>query len=367
MASDKEEKKGWLEWLNDCASLIAAVIGILIAFQTMRINNEIDQLNENIEASSLISDLIGSLTAEDVKQDIALLALDSALTSDPKEDDAQRVNRHKKLVAEIAASLLNNQTLSVAEGEDGNALSRQIREEADTAWKILERLSQEPPGSEGPEEYQQIAQAALERYQTTVNSSKGPTGQVSARVNYQEVEGENIEDVVVPDVAVQNESELTPLQIEQQTLELATAAGAVSAVAEEEDSDRIIYLHYDDPLLETGIQALQDSLEEQDWFVIDNIELVRPTAFNCSVSSDIRFFHQDDEALARELREQISQESSADLKNSVEQIRLIDLSNWPQASLVPNQQLELWVIAKGDECRANRAQSNSPPPSPPAD
>ena len=353
MAGDNsEDKKGWLQRLNDGASLIAAVIGIIIALQTMRLNNEIDQLNENIEASTLISDLIGSLTSEDVKQDIALLALDNALTSDPEETDVARGNRHKKLVAEIAASLLNNQPSSVAEGEDVAALSRQIQEESNTARRILERLANESnQDSEGPE-YQQIAKKALEQYRSSLSS---PTGRIQAQINSDESASSSADDVVVPEVTIEDEAALTPQQKEQQTLELATAAGAVSAIAGEEDSDQIIYLHYDNPDLRESMQTLKTTLEEQDWFVIDNIQLVSPDEFNCSVNSDIRFFHQEDLELAQALREAVAEAPSADLQPSVAQIRLIDLSNWSQANLVPKQQLELWLITKGNECQENRA------------
>lgn len=351
MADDAgDDKKNWLQWLNDGTSFIAAIIGILIAVQTIRLNNEIDRLNENIEASTLVSDLIGSLTAADIKQDIALLALDNALTSDPDEDEVTRTHRHKKLIAEIAASLLNNRTLSLAEGEDVIARSRQIQEEALTARKILRRLAAEP---EGPE-YQRIAQEALARYQNNLEVGlESPTAR--AKITYDDPEDSSPNDVVIEEEAVQGEAAITP----QQTLELATTAEAVATIAEEEDSNQIIYMHYDNPELEAGMQALKAELEAQDWFVIENIELVSPQASNCAVTSDIRFFHKQDEDLANTLRDQVVSEPPPDLREAVATVRLIDLSNWSQANLVPKRQLELWVITKGSECRENRSAAKT--------
>ncbi|NJM96555.1 MAG: hypothetical protein HC800_04545 [Phormidesmis sp. RL_2_1] len=141
--SDKTPK--WLgripKWLNDGASFVAALLGILIAWQTFKLNSEIDRLNESIEASSLIGELIGSLTSEDLKQDIALLTLDYALTSDPNETNNARENRHKKLVAEISASLLNNRNLSVEEGSDTLARSRQT----DRSFQLVTGTSRPQP------------------------------------------------------------------------------------------------------------------------------------------------------------------------------------------------------------------------------
>lgn len=352
MVDNQDDRKHWLEWLNNGASLVAALIGILIAVQTIRLNNEIDRLNENIEASSLISDLIGALTSEDVKQDIALLALDNALTSNPEEDKADRANRYKKLVAEIAASLLN-QALRIDAGEDGASLSKQIQEESRTARGILERLAQEPQGPA----YQRIAQTALDRYQENVRRSDAPTGQSQAQITYDESSNSNPEAVVKAEVSIRGEEALTPLQREQQTLEIATAAEAVSAIAEAAATDKVAYLHYDNARLTASMETLKATLEEQEWFVTDKIELVRPDAFNCAVSSDIRFFHEADEQLARDLKQRLAAESIADLKPYTDALRLIDLSNWSQADLVPERQLELWIVTQGETCRQQRSQS----------
>ena len=77
-------------------------------------------------------------------------------------------------------------------------------------------------------------------------------------------------------------------------------------------------------------------------------------AFNCSIDSNIRFFHEEDETLARDLRTQLSNRPPGDLKPHLNEVKLINLSNWSRASVVPTQQLELWVISQGDECRESR-------------
>lgn len=357
MADDNNQDNKPLGLFNTIISSVAAVLGLIISWQTISLNNEIDRLNENIEASSLIGDLIGSLTSDAAKQDIALLALDNALSSDSDESRDAREERHKELVAKIASNLLNR-SLSVTEGEDGASLSRQVREETRTARDILKKLLADQSSDyqaivddDRTLEYQRIAAVALMDYEDRANASKAPTDTAQVQVQYDETSAADPDEVIRAEVTAEAQSDL---QQEQQILELATAAEAVSGVAEDAKNDKVAYLHYDELSLEAGMQQLKGRLETSGWFVTNAIELIEPDAFNCSVSSDIRFFHDDDEALARELREQVSAAAITAIAPHVSTVRLIDLSNWEKASLVPKRQLELWIVANGDDCATNR-------------
>jgi hypothetical protein len=358
--ADDDKKNSSLEQLNIVVSTAAAIFGIVVTIQTINLNREVDRLNENIEASSLVGDLIGSLTSDSAKQDIALLALDNALSSDSDESQEDREERYKILVAKIATNLLNR-SLSVTEGEDGASLGREIREETRTARDILKKLL--PDNSldyyliaedESYPEYQRVSARALMDFEERANSSKAPTDTAQVQVQYDEVSADaNPNEVIRAEVNSDDEDQ-SSLQQEQQTLELATSADAVSGVAEDSDNRGIVYLHYDASSLSTGMEQLKVNLENENWFVTNSVELIKPDAFNCSVRSDIRFFHEDDEELARQLKAQVESTSISDISPHVDAIRLIDLSNWEKANLVPNKQLELWIIANGDICAGSR-------------
>ena len=97
---------------------------------------------------------------------------------------------------------------------------------------------------------------------------------------------------------------------------------------------------------------LKIKLEKDNWFVTEKITFVSPDAFNCATSSNIRFFKSEDQSLADKLKENLKQlpESLGTLKGNLEVINLINLANWSKASLVPDNQLEFWVIDKGAQC-----------------
>lgn len=358
MADDK--KSSSLEKFNLIVSTAAAIFGIVVTIQTIILNREIDRLNENIEASSLVGDLIGSLTSDSAKQDIALLALDNALSSDSDESQEAREERYKILVAKIATNLLNR-SLSVTQGEDGASLSRKIREETRTARDILKNLLPEDSSDyktlledKSIPEYQRIAAQTLINFDERANNSKAPTENAQVQVQYNEASADdNPNEVIQAEVTSANEDQ-SSLQQEQQILELATSADAVSGVAEDSNNKGIVYLHYDASNLGSEMEQLKADLENQNWFVTSSIELIEPDAFNCSLRSDIRFFHEDDEELARQLKAQVENTAISNLGPHVDNIRLIDLSNWEKANLVPNGQLELWIVANGNTCAESR-------------
>ena len=345
-----------LEQLNILVTILVTVFGGLISWQTFNLNAKVDRLNENIEASSLVGELIDSLTSDDAKQDIALLALDNALSSESDESIEMREERYKELVAKIARNLLNR-SLKISEGEDGASLGRQIREETRTARDILKNILEEPGFNYGSivenenlPDYKRVAAEALMEYEKRVSASNAPTDTAQVQLNYAENEITNSNEVIKPEVTTGNQSSL---QQEQQTLELATSADAVSGVAADSENKEVVYLHYDDSGLAEGMEQLKNNLSD-DWFVTDLIKLVDPTAFNCSVTSDIRFFHEEDADLAKRLKEEISNTTIESLTPYVGEIRLIDLSNWEKAELVPQKQLELWIVVNGQQCSDQR-------------
>jgi hypothetical protein len=307
-----------LSQINILVTILVTVFGGLISWQTFKLNAKVDRLNENIEASSLVGDLIESLTSDTAKQDIALLALDNALSSEADESVEVREERYKELVAKIARNLLNR-SLSVSEGEDGASLGRQISEETSTARDILKKLLGQQAfnyratiAADHLPSYKIIAAEALLEYEDRVRASKAPTDTLQVQLNYDEDAVTSSDEIITPEVTPENQSSL---QQERQTLELATSANAVSGVAEDdqEGKDKIVYLHYDSSALGAEMEQLKRNLGGE-WFVTSSIELVSPNVFNCSVSSDIRFFHEEDADLAKELRDYVANTSIEPLK-----------------------------------------------------
>ncbi|NET48223.1 MAG: hypothetical protein F6K09_05765, partial [Merismopedia sp. SIO2A8] len=138
---EKSQFSQLLDNLNSGASFLAAALGVWITFQTFLLGSEVDRLKENVDTSSLVGELIASLTAEDQKQDIALLALEHALTDEL--DDERQSDRNKELVAEIAAKILENsyqKLVITGEAGSGAEFGQQLNQSGRTARKILREL-----------------------------------------------------------------------------------------------------------------------------------------------------------------------------------------------------------------------------------
>ncbi len=332
MANDR--KKDWLDWANGCVSLIAACLGAFITYQNIQLSNEVDRLSENLRASSLVGDLINSLTSRDTKRDIALLALDNALGSESEVSIEEREQRHKLLIAKIAARLLD-EFLARKDSEESELSSQQLLDETVVAREILTRFKEEDVSSQEDPEYQKVAKNALNDWNKEI---KSPTD--DAEVTHEETDRD---DVLIGEV-------------EEKTIDPQEQKRFLQAEVLSAENDKVVYLHYDDSELEDEMETLSNKLEEKNWFVPERIQQIDVNAPNCATVSSIRFFHDDDRSLAQELKTLVISSDIDDLNDSLseEELKLIDLTNWSKASLVPEQQLELWVANQGDICRENR-------------
>lgn len=353
------------ESLNNLASAVAALCGVFVFFQNQFLRQEIDRLTENIDASSLVGDLIGSLTSDKAKQDIALLALDNALASDSAESQERREERYKELVAKIASNLLNRSisSPSIKDGEAAEATANRIEEETETARTILAELLEIKPEESGKlleivnkilsdenptyEEYKKIAARALYDYDEYAKKVTAPTANAQLQITYSE---QNLSpEYTEEDTSIEGE--------QQRRLNVATNATA-AATLERSKNKGFVYLHYDDKNLISGMRDLKQTLENKDnWVVSETIKLVAPTEFNCALRSDIRYFHEYDKHLADGLKTILVNNLNENLSEYVNNVRLIDLSNWEKADLVPERQLEIWIIAQGEACRENREKA----------
>jgi hypothetical protein len=353
------------ESFNNLASAIAALCGVFVFFQNQFLKQEIDRLRENIEASSLVGELIGSLTSDTAKQDIALLALDNALTSNSKESQEKREERYKELVAKIASNLLNRSLSSplAKAGEDAESTAKKIEEETETARTILaELLGLKLDDTKTLideveyilidentefEEYKMIAARALRDYDNHGKKATAPTANAQLQITYSEQDSSP--EYIEGDINAEGE--------QQRKLNVATNATAAASL-ERSENKAFVYLHYDDENLINEMYVLKETLESKDnWIVSETIKLVEPTEFNCAFGSDIRYFHKYDKHLAEGLKTILVNDSDEHLSSYVSNVRLIDLSNWEKASLVPERQLEIWIIAQGEACGQNRAKS----------
>jgi hypothetical protein len=367
----KDDKKTFPAWLNDSVSLIAALAGLFVTWQTIQINQRIDRLQENVETSKFVGELIGSLTAQDTKQDIALLALDNALASDTREDVQKRLDRNKRLVAQIADRLLNNPRKTLEPPEDVTPRSNEIDEQGKTAEEILyrladiyspqhkncqeisERIKNIKPSKERT--YQEVALKALDRdckrvaSQSSQNRNEATTPNVSRAIN-EKSQGKN--DPSEPIVVTPQSDTTKTLAEKQKLLEVAISANAVSRIAEQKENLKgVVYLLYDDLAFKGDMEKFKQELKASGWFVPGEPFLVSPKSKNCATHSSIRFFNSGEDDLAKKLKEVLGSNAPQSLKKHVQNTRVINLSGWSGARLVPEKQLELWVISKGTDCK----------------
>lgn len=385
----KDDKKTFPAWLNDSVSLIAALAGLFVTWQTIQINQRIDHLQENVETSKFVGELIGPLTDQKSKQDIALLALYNALASDPREDGNKRLERNKKLVAQVANRLLNN-LLTPQQNQDVLSQTNESKKQGETAKEILYRLAnldsqhewncqeltQElerarkksssnassnsviSNGSKNLLTSEEIALIGLVSYhcgneKTAKNTNSSPNTAISPNlskaINKQSKEKNGSLQPIV--VTPENDTDRTLAQ-KQKLLDVATSANAVASVtAQNNDVQGVVYLLYDDPAFKANMEKVKKELKDSKWFVPGEPFLVPPASKNCANRSSIRFFNSGDDNLARDLKVVLGSKAPKSVKEHTQNIKLINLSKWSGARLVPEKQLELWVISKGADCK----------------
>ncbi len=338
-------EKDWLDWANGSVSLIAACLGAFITYQNIQLSDEVDQLSANLSASSLVGDLINSLTSKDAKRDIALLALHNALGSESEVSVEEREERHKLLVAKIASRLLD-ESLSRIESEESEISLQEVEQETLVAIGILREFKEEEISSQEKPEYQLVAEGALEDLDDWIKNAKSFTK--DTKVTYDATSQNKVLIGEVQEITTKLQK-TTDLQKQKQFFQ----AEVLSA-----ENNKVVYLHYDNSALVNGMKTLSNKLEEKDWFVPERIQQIDVNAPNCATISSIRFFHDDDRNLAQKLKKTVISSNIDDLNDSLseEELKLIDLTNWSKARLVPEKQLELWVADQGDVCQANRNQ-----------
>lgn len=267
MAND--QKKDWLDWANGCVSLIAACLGAFITYQNIQLSKEVDRLTENLKASSLVGDLINSLTSRDTKRDIALLALDNALASESEVSIEEREQRHKLLVAKIAARLLD-EFLARKDSEESELSSQQLLDETVVAREILTRFKEEDVSSQEDPEYQKVAKNALNDWNKEIKSPTDDT-----EVTYEKTDRD---DVLIGEV-------------EEKTIDPQEQKRFLQAEVLSAENDKVVYLHYDDSELKDEMETLSNKLKEKNWLVPERIQQIDVNAPNCATVSSIRFFH----------------------------------------------------------------------------
>ena len=145
-------------------------------------------------------------------------------------------------------------------------------------------------------------------------------------------------------------------QLNAVRLETARAKSAYT-----EPSLAVVTVHLDDPAIAEQLRPILIQLSAKRWYIVSGVRVVEPSSSSCGAYNSVRFFHQADSELARQLIAQIETLKTrsspvrallAGSGNTKPGFSPIDLSTWRYARSVPQGTVELWLASKGTSCQA---------------
>lgn len=378
---------------NNFASGAAALGGIAALVVSGYTSHQVSTLSRLHSTSQLIGDLTDNLTSKKMGRDVSLLALEHALNS---ENSGDIRDNSKLLLARIASLIIHQASVEddmlAADNSDItesliSGSKREFGNSVDQATQVLQRLIRKsdndcnalydskiqlqatPPDANAATPPSLSAKCKNEAASLAINTlekailGQSPTGRAiespsQLALALQETKDPTVVSTVVAQARVNS-------LVSEKILEDSRRGNHKT-----EDSLAVVTIHIDSESNMEFAREVQDRLSEKKWFVVAGVRSVSPTSPSCGDANSVRHFHARDSALAdgliRDL-EAISKDSKIDQAlsrlvkgegNAESGIKKFDLSDWKFASAVPPQNVELWLVSNGMECKQSKDQKN---------
>lgn len=364
---------------NNIVSGIAAIagtIGLIVATIT---SNEVNKLSQQSRTAGLVGDLTDKLTSKQLGRDISLLAIEHMLNTEPGKDKAPR---DKLLLARISILLIEGSSGEESiQAQNNNsrlasATQTQFNHGVDQAARVLNRLVVSS-GEACNDYYQQQVFSLNLKFggkeltsAADIEADCGEAGALAIEALRKQVEGKDSSGEQSVSVSQLAQDTITDPRLVAGSLAQARVVNQLNAVRLEtaraksaytEPSLAVVTVHLDDPAIAEQLRPILIQLSAKRWYIVSGVRVVEPSSSSCGAYNSVRFFHQADSDLARQLIAQIEtlKTRSAPVRallagsgNTKPGFSPIDLSTWRYARSVPQGTVELWLASKGTSCQA---------------
>ena len=364
---------------NNIVSGIAAIagtIGLIVATIT---SNEVNKLSQQSRTAGLVGDLTDKLTSKQLGRDISLLAIEHMLNTEPGKDKAPR---DKLLLARISILLIEGSSGEESiQAQNSNsrlasATQTQFNHGVNQAARVLNRLVESSGEACNDYYQQQVFSLNLkfgDRDLTSVAdiaADCGEAGALAIEALRKQVEGKDSTGEQSVSVSQLAQDTITDPRLVAGSLAQARVVNQLNAVRLEtaraksaytEPSLAVVTVHLDDPAIAEQLRPILIQLSAKRWYIVSGVRVVEPSSSSCGAYNSVRFFHQADSELARQLIAQIETLKTrsspvrallAGSGNTKPGFSPIDLSTWRYARSVPQGTVELWLASKGTSCQA---------------
>lgn len=363
---------------NNVASGIAAFAGVIGLAVSTHLSSEVNKLTAQSRTAGLVGDLTDKLTSKELGRDISLLALEHTLNSKPGNE----YSPDKLLLARIATLLIDGSPGEDAINDQKNnthhakTTQSQFNHGVDQAARVLARLI-ESSGETCKNYYDQILDldSKLTASKSDIEMQCGEAGALAIETLRRQIKGKDIDgETTFSASQLANENISDPSRVASSLAQVrvvnqlnqARLESDYSANPNTDPSLAVVTVHVDGKSIKKELESLLKFLSQNKWYIVSGTRVVEPSAESCGEYNSVRFFHESDRERAEELISLINSSKlrfSADIQklvsgtnNTKEGLTPIGLQGWRFSSSVPERSLELWLAAKGKECKAIKAR-----------